>query len=262
MKTAIPSWYQRGSGDARRRQVEVEDRLRVLRHRRHLAAEEPPKGAIATGGLVLRHDVHQLVVHDRVDPLVGRRSSRRRSSAARSGSDRVLRGTVPAPALPRSEKSLSSDADLLRRLVVEQLALEAPSSSRSSAPRAARGRSGWGRSRPAECSRSPERSAAQALARRSQPKLQGPDRPRHGRGSLAAPRRLKAKARGQCRTAPWRSTTGVVPLSSDPRPSSGTVAPDAAPGSSGSGGSSDSAAPDQRDCCSATGGSCHSPTPR
>ena len=55
----------------RRRQVEVQNRLRLLRDRQHLSAEQLPEEPVAPRGLVHRRDVDELVVHQRVHPLVG-----------------------------------------------------------------------------------------------------------------------------------------------------------------------------------------------
>jgi hypothetical protein len=58
-------------GDARGGQIEVENGLRLFGHRQYLAAEQAPEGPVACCRLVHRRDVHQLVIHERVQPLVG-----------------------------------------------------------------------------------------------------------------------------------------------------------------------------------------------
>ena len=58
-------------GGSRGREVEVEDRLRLLGDRVDLAAKQPPEEPVAPGRLVHRRDVNQLVVHDGRHPLVG-----------------------------------------------------------------------------------------------------------------------------------------------------------------------------------------------
>ena len=115
----IPPWR----GEARNREVAVEQRLGKLRLRRHLAQEELAPAQVLLRRDVALHDVHQLVVHRRVHALAGRRSLERAGVgrdvhdelAARRGSrvrvavvDEVLQqhhralGRLPAehPAMP------------------------------------------------------------------------------------------------------------------------------------------------------------------
>jgi len=61
-----------GCGEPGRRQVGEENGPRVVLARLDLAGEELAPRAVAGGGLVARHDVNQLVVHQPVHPLVGR----------------------------------------------------------------------------------------------------------------------------------------------------------------------------------------------
>ena len=57
-------------GDARGRQIGVEDCLRLIFDRRDFAGEELAEGAITLGRHVAGHHVHQLVIHQGVDAFV------------------------------------------------------------------------------------------------------------------------------------------------------------------------------------------------
>ena len=90
-------------GHARRGQVEVEHRFGLLGQRHDLAAEQRPEEPIVPRRLVHRHDVHQLVVHDRVHPLVGRNrlervGQRRDLDRQRVAGHRGRRRRCPSPA--------------------------------------------------------------------------------------------------------------------------------------------------------------------
>ena len=86
-------------GDPRRGQVLVEDRFRLFGDRVHLAGKQFPEDPVPRGGLVERSHVHQLVVHDRVHPLVG--GDRLEGEAQwRHLHHHELRGRTETPALP------------------------------------------------------------------------------------------------------------------------------------------------------------------
>ena len=64
-----PLQVPRRRGEARIRQVGIEDAFRVLRDRQHLAREEATEARILRRGLIHVRDVHQLVVRPRADAL-------------------------------------------------------------------------------------------------------------------------------------------------------------------------------------------------
>ena len=104
------------------RQVAVEERLGVLGPRLHLAAEEIAPATVFVVREVALRDVHELVVHQRVEPL-GRRVGFERVRQRRDVEDQPVarRGTRGGVAVVG--EVLEQDGDFLGGLPAEALAL-------------------------------------------------------------------------------------------------------------------------------------------
>ena len=95
----------------------------MLGHRCDLAAEQPPEDAVPPDGLIHRHDMHQLVIHQRRHALV--RGDRLESEVERGDLDghEVARHRA-GRRIARVREVSEKEGDRFRRVVAEQLPLE------------------------------------------------------------------------------------------------------------------------------------------
>ena len=113
-----------GRGHPRGRQIEIEDRLGVVGDGVHLAAEQAAEEALGPRGLIQRGHVDQLVVHDRVQPLVGRHRLEGGAQGGDLNAHEVARNGGRSGVAGVGEVG-EQDRDLLGGVVAEQAALEA-----------------------------------------------------------------------------------------------------------------------------------------
>ena len=109
--------------DARRRQVEVEDRLRLLVDRIHLPEEQLAERQVASRRAVHRRHVHQLVVGDHQQPFVRRQRLEQEVERRHLDLHRVARDRR-RPGVAVVLEVEDQDRRLLARRELEQLLVE------------------------------------------------------------------------------------------------------------------------------------------
>ncbi len=108
---------------SRRSQVEVQDGFRLVGHRQHLPAEQLPENTIPRGRLIHGRHVDQLVIHDRVDPLVGGNRLEREAQRRDLNPDQIV-GNRGGAGVPHIGQIHQQHRQVPMRLVPEESLLE------------------------------------------------------------------------------------------------------------------------------------------
>ncbi|MCG3118330.1 MAG: hypothetical protein ALAOOOJD_00509 [bacterium] len=110
---------------ARRREKTVEHRNRLLGNRRDFASEDGAEKMIGGGGVVHCDQMHDFVIHRRIDALVGRRSFVDVVGRRNAEADQIT-GNRQGGGIAIVAQVLQKNRDVFRRGIVEQLAIETP----------------------------------------------------------------------------------------------------------------------------------------